>query len=241
MFHSTIHPADLTYTPVRKRLEPEALVREHRDMVRRIAWHVYGGVSSKVELEDLIQIGLVALVEAAQTFEERGASFKAYAATRVRGAMIDQLRREATVSRNGMVNRRKLASTRKSLESQHGRSVSDAEMAAALGLLPEAYFAMVQSAQSMEQESIAEVYQDDQLWFADLRDGPADELERAELRSALASAIADLPKREAMVLQLYFVEECNLEEIGAVLDIGAARVCQLKKAALSKVRAALEA
>lgn len=241
MFHSAIHPGDLTYTPVRKRLEPEALVREHRDMVKRIAWHVYGGLSSKVELEDLIQIGLVALIEAAQNFEERGASFKAYAATRVRGAMIDQLRREATVSRNGMVNRRKLASTRKTLESQHGRSVSDAEMAAALNLSAEAYFSMVQSAQAMEQESIGEVYQDDQLWFADLRDGPADELERAELRSALASAISDLPKREAMVLQLYFVEECNLEEIGAVLDIGAARVCQLKKAALARVRAALEA
>jgi RNA polymerase sigma factor for flagellar operon FliA len=239
MFHSAIQSGDLTYAPIRKRLEPEALVREHRDMVRRIAWHVYGGVSSKVELEDLIQIGLVALVESAQTFEERGASFKAYAATRVRGAMIDQLRREATISRNGMVNRRKLATTRKSLESQHGRSIGDAEMAAALGLCPEAYFAMVQSAQSMEQESIGEVYQDDQTWFADLRDGPADELEHAELRLAVASAIGELPEREAMVLQLYFVEECNLEEIGAVLDIGAARVCQLKKAALAKVRTKL--
>jgi len=240
MFHVSIRSDDLTYKPSRARHEPEALIREHRELVRKIAWHVYGGVSSKIELEDLIQIGLVALVEAAQSFEDRGLAFKPYASTRVRGAMIDQLRREATLSRSGMANRRALARTRRGLEGRLGRTASDAEMIEELAISPDAYFTMVQSSQSLEQESLSDVYEDDQLWFADLRDGPADEIERQEMRHALATAIANLPSREATVLQLYFIEECNLEEIGAVLDIGAARVCQLKKAALQKVRAALE-
>jgi len=240
MFHAPILSNDLTYKPTRGRPESETLIRQHRELVRKIAWHVYGGVSSKIELEDLIQIGLVALIESAQTFEDRGVAFKSYAATRVRGAMIDQLRREATLSRNGMVNRRTLALARRKLESRLGRAASDAEMIDELAIDADAYFSMVQSSQSHEQECLTDIYQDDQLWFADLRDGPADDIERQQTRQAVAHAIAALPSREATVLHLYFVEECNLEEIGAVLDVGAARVCQLKKAALQKVRSALE-
>lgn len=240
MFHVPIQADDLTYKPVRARPEPEALIREHRELVRKIAWHVYGGVSSKIELEDLMQIGLVALIEAAQVFEDRGLAFKPYAATRVRGAMIDQLRREATVSRNGMANRRNLTRVRRALEDRFGRMVTDAEMIDELAISADAYFGMVQSSQALEQESIDDIYQDDQLWFADSREGPAGEIERAQAKEALARAIADLPSREATVLQLYFIEECNLEEIGAVLEVGAARVCQLKKSALKKLKIALE-
>lgn len=236
MLHAKIQQDDLTYGPRPRRLDPEVLVRQHRDLVRRIAWSVYGGLSSKVELEDLIQIGLIALVEAARTFEERGAVFASYAATRVRGAMIDQLRREASTTRAGMANKRALAAVRKQLVAETGRAVTDPEMSTAMNLTPEAYHAMVSSAQSIEHQSIDEIYKDDQPWFADLSDRADTQVERSQLLEALSAAIGGLAEREALVLQLYFVEEMNLDEIGAVLEVGAARICQIKKAALGKLR-----
>lgn len=239
MFHAPIHSDELTYQPSRRRLEPEALIRQYRDLVRKIAWHVHSGTAAGIELEDLIQIGLMALVEAAQSFEDRGLSFSSYASTRIRGAMIDQVRREATISRTAMANQKKLAAVRRTLEGSNGRPATDAEMIAALEVDAESYHAMVLSCQSVRHESVDDLYEDDQAWFADLRERADEQIEREQLRHALATAIAALPKREATVLQLYFVEECNLDEIGAILEVGAARVCQLKKAALQKVRAAL--
>ncbi|RST31555.1 FliA/WhiG family RNA polymerase sigma factor [Sphingomonas ginkgonis] len=241
MSQAAVRQDAFTYTRGPVRLDADALVREHRELVRRIAWHVHSGVSSRIELEDLVQIGLVALVEAARGFEERGAAFRPYAATRVRGAMIDHLRREARLSRGGMVNRRKLAAARAELESRIGRHASDAELAEALGLAPDEYHALVASTQALEQDSIDEVYADDQPWFADLGERVDERMEREQLLAGMAAAIGRLPEREAMVLQLYFVEELNLNEIGEVLNVGAARVCQLKKAALDKLRRTLEA
>lgn len=100
---------------------------------------------------------------------------------------------------------------------------------------------MVASAQPLERESIDEVYADDQPWFMDLGDRADTIIEREQLFSGMAAAIAELPEREAMVLQLYFVEELNLEEIGEILGIGATRICQIKKAALAKLKACFEA
>jgi RNA polymerase sigma factor for flagellar operon FliA len=150
--------------------------------------------------------------------------------------MIDHLRREARMSRSGIVNRRTLASTRRTLEMRLGRHASDAEMADALGLSPDAYFAMASSARPLAQASLDEAYSDHDIWFADAADGADSELEKAQFRAALADAIAALGGREATVLQLYFVEEMNLEEIGAAMQVGAARICQIKKAALERLR-----
>lgn len=240
MLHARIENDEFTYRRRVTSQGPDALVRQHRDLVRRIAWHVHSGVSSRIELEDLVQIGLVALVEAARTFEERGAAFASYAAMRVRGSMIDHLRREAFMSRSGMANRRRLAASRARLETRLGRRATDCEMAEELGQSADDYHAMVASTHALEQESIDEVYADDQPWFADLGERADGQMEREQLVAGMSSAIADLPEREAMVLQLYFVEELNLDEIGEVLNVGAARVCQIKKAALEKLRARLE-
>lgn len=240
MFYSPIRHDGLTYGRTPGAPDAEALIQRHRDLVRRVAWHVHSGVSSRIELEDLVQIGLVALVEAARSFEERGAAFASYAATRVRGAMIDHLRREARMSRSGMVNRRRLAAARAELEARLGRSAMDSEMAEALGHSADEYHAMVASTQALEQDSIDDVYSDDQPWFADLGERADMQIEREQLLAAMTAAVGALAEREALVLQLYFVEELNLDEIGAVLNVGAARVCQIKKSALEKVRAKLE-
>jgi RNA polymerase sigma factor for flagellar operon FliA len=241
MLHAPVQHDEFTYRRNPNPNGPDALVRKHRELVRKVAWHVHSGVSTRIELEDLVQIGLVALVEAARTFEDRGAAFAPYAAMRVRGAMIDHLRREAMMSRSGMANRRMLATTRAGLESRLSRRASDREMAEELGQSPEEYHSMVASAQPLERESIDEVYADDQPWFMDLGDRADTIIEREQLFSGMAAAIAELPEREAMVLQLYFVEELNLEEIGEILGIGATRICQIKKAALAKLKACFEA
>jgi RNA polymerase sigma factor FliA len=219
--------------------DPQALVRSHMALVRKIAWHVHGRMSSAIEIEDLAQIGMVALVEAANSFEDRGHAFSTYASVRIRGAMIDHLRRHASICRSAMARRRELADVRDKLSMQLGRKPSDAEMAEAMGLEPADYRELVDASQSVHHESLDDMYSDQSMWFAGVEERADDTLERERLQAAIADGIRDLPEREAMVLQLYFVEEMNLEEIGQTLGIGAARVCQIKKAGLDRLRSAL--
>ncbi len=221
------------------RASPDALVRAHMSLVRKIAWHVHGRVASAIDVEDLVQIGMVALVEAANGFEDRGHAFATYATFRIRGAMIDHLRRHATLCRSAMARRRELGDVRRRLENRLGRAAGDAEMADEMGLDAAAYRDLVDDSQAVQQDSIDEIYSDHSMWFADLEEAADEAIDRNRLKAAIADAISGLPERDAMVLQLYFVEEMNLEEIGQTLGVGAARICQIKKAALDKVRASL--
>jgi len=234
---------DPQYSPAtyakQARPTPEDLVRAHMPLVRKIAWHVHARVASAIDVEDLAQIGMVALVEAANGFEDRGHAFATYATLRIRGSMIDHLRRHATICRAAIVRRRELAKTRSRLEGRLGRGATEAEMAGEMGLDPADYRAMVDDSQAVHQESIDEVYSDHSMWFADVEERADEAIDRGRLQGAVAEAIATLPEREATVLQLYFVEEMNLEEIGQTLGVGAARICQIKKAALDRVRVAL--
>jgi RNA polymerase sigma factor for flagellar operon FliA len=218
---------------------PEALINAHLPLVRKIAWHVHGRVASAIEIEDLVQTGMVALIEAANGYEDRGHAFATYATVRIRGAMIDHLRRQASICRSAMVRRRDLAAARQRLEGRLGRAPSDAEMAQEMGLEAADYRKLVDDSQTVQHESIDEVYSEHSMWFADVEERADEALEREGLKAAIAGAIGNLPERDAMVLQLYFVEEMNLDEIGQTLGVGAARVCQIKKAALDKVRKSL--
>jgi len=231
---------NLTYGRKPKRAGQEELVRSHMQLVRKIAWHVHGRVSSAIDVEDLIQIGMIALVEAASGYEDRGHAFSTYASMRVRGAMIDHLRRHAAMTRSAMTKRRELLKAKADFEKRHGRSPGESELAQAMGLDGAAFRALLDDTAATYQESIDEVYSDQSMWFADIEESADQTIEREELAEALAEHISDLPEREAMVLQLYFVEEMNLEEIGQTLGIGAARVCQIKKAALDKLRTSLK-
>ena len=217
------------------------LLRTHNNMVRRIAWHVFARMSTSVELEDLIQTGLMALIECAATYEDRGFAFATYASTRVRGAMIDQLRKEARMTRSAMAGRRRLSEARAKLQQQLMRPPTAFEMAEALDVDLETYNHMLISAVPVESDSVDELYSDHDPWFADASESADVAIEKDQMRALLASSIADLPEREATILQLFFVEELNLEEIGQTLGVGAARVCQIKKSALLKLRQQMEA
>jgi len=217
----------------------EALVRKHTPLVRRIAWHVHGSVSGVCEVEDLVQIGLVALVEAIHGFEDRGqVTFEQYLATRLRGSMIDQLRRQATLTRGAMRRRKQYQETVAMLTV--GRvPPTDAAVAAHLGVTIEKLRADYASAEAVRFDSIDEVYTDDGPWFMSDEPDAFEQLAESDLRDTLIAAIAALPEREAQVIQLYYVEELNLEEIGQVLGVGAARICQIKAAAHARLKKAM--
>lgn len=230
----------LTYRPhQRPGGDADTLVKQHLPLVRRIAWHVHGSVSSVVEVEDLVQVGLVALVEAAASFEERGLPFKAYLTTRLRGAMIDELRRQATTTRGAMRRRRQYAEAISTLTAQTGKVPGDDMIAHHIGVSIEKLRSDYVTAEAIRFDSIDEVYADDLPWFADDAPDAFEQLADSDLRDALIAAISALPEREAQVIQLYYVEELNLEEIGQVLGVGSARVCQIKAAAHAKLKKAL--
>ena len=231
------------YAPARlARTDPERLVSSHLGLVRKIAWHVHARVSSAIDVEDLVQIGMISLIEAARAFEDRGhAAFATYATVRIRGAMIDQLRKGATLVRSAMRRRREWGQVRAVLENGLGRAATDAEMAEKLEITVEAYRSAMAQTHATHTESIDDVYSDHSDWFADDTPDAHAQLQQKSMQQAIAAAVRTLPEREAMVLQLYFVEELNLEEIGQVLGVGAARVCQIKKAALGKLRGKLAA
>jgi len=228
-----------TYQRRPQRAAPGNLAEQHMPLVRKIAWHVHGRVASAIDIEDLVQIGMIALVEAANNYEDRGYAFATYAAMRIRGAMIDHLRRHAAVCRSTMAKRRELGAMREKLSNLLGRTPSETEMASAMSMDQGSYRQLVDSSMSVIHESIDEVYSDHSMWFAGVEDRADETMEREELKEALASRIGELPEREALVLQLYFVEEMNLEEIGQALGVGAARVCQIKKSALDRLRSSL--
>ncbi|URW75550.1 sigma-70 family RNA polymerase sigma factor [Sphingomonas donggukensis] len=231
----------LTYAPrPRPARDMDALVRKHLPMVRRIAWHIHGSMSSIVDVEDLVQIGLVALVEAAGSFEDRGAvTFEQYLLTRLRGSMIDELRRQATLTRGAMRRRKLYTDTVASMTDAIGTRPTDLMVAETLGVTLEKLRTDYVTAEAVRFESVDDVYTDDGPWFISDEPSAFDQLADADQRDALIAAIAELPEREQMVIQLYYVEELNLEEIGQVIGVGAARVCQIKKAAHDRLKKGL--
>ncbi|WP_174279163.1 sigma-70 family RNA polymerase sigma factor [Sphingomonas bacterium] len=230
--------APLTYRP---NPGADALVRQHLPLVRKLAWHVHGQMSTLVDVEDLVQVGLVALVEAVGAAPEQGPAFRAYLTTRLRGAMIDELRRQATTTRGAMRRRRDYTRAVAALTQATGRAPEDIMIASHLGVSVDKLRADYLSADAVRFEAIDDVYADDLPWFADDAPDAFDQLAAHEQRARLTVAVAALPEREALVIQLYYAEELNLEEIGEVLGVGAARVCQLKAAAHGRLRKAMRA
>lgn len=241
-----LHQGFATATPLvygrTGKMQPdiEALAQKHSALVRRVAWHIHGSMSTAIEVEDLIQIGLVALIEAAGSFEDRGlVTFEQYLLTRVRGAMIDELRRQATITRGAMRRRKLYQETVATLTDETGQRPDEAVVAAKLGVSVEKLRSDYATAEPVIFDSIDDVYHDESAMFASGEPDAFEQLAEADQRIMLASAIAALPEREAQVIQLYYVEEMNLEEIGQVLGVGSARVCQIKKAAHDKLQRAL--
>lgn len=215
-------------------------IRRFLPMVRRLAWHVHGSGRAGMEIEDLVQAGLVALTECAQKHNgptEDG--FAAYAKLRVRGAMVDLVRRSTPLSRAASDRRRLLRDATNALTTTLGRAPSEDELAEAMGVSANALADLRTSSEPLRFEPIDDAYSDSDSAFADDRPDSFELLADEQTRGQVASAIAGLPERLQMVIQLYFVEELNLAEIAEVLSVSVPRVHQLKAQALDKLKAAL--
>jgi RNA polymerase sigma factor for flagellar operon FliA len=215
-------------------------VRRFMPMVRRLAWHFHGSGRGGIEVEDLMQAGLVALTECARRHAGPGEDgFAAYAKMRVRGAMVDLLRRQVPLSRGASERRRQMREARDALRGTLGREPDEAELATALGLSRAELENLRVAAEPLRFEPIDDAYSDSDMAFADASPDSLALLVDAELRDQLAGAITALPERLQMVIQLYFVEEMNLAEIAGVLGVSIPRVHQLKSQALERLRAGL--
>ena len=209
-------------------------------MVRRLAWHVHGSGRAGMEIDDLVQAGLVALTECAQRHTgptEDG--FAAYAKLRGRGAMVDLVRRATPLSRAASDKRRLLREQAAALASKLGREPGDTELAAPMGMSASELADLRTASEPLRFETIDDAYSDSDMAFADSRPNSFALLADQETREHVTDAIAGLPERLQMVLQLYFVEELNLAEIAEALEVSVPRVHQLKAQALDKLRAAL--
>lgn len=215
-------------------------IRRFLPMVRRLAWHVHGSGRAGIEIEDLVQAGLVALTECAQKHSgptEDG--FAAYAKLRVRGAMVDLVRRSTPLSRAASDRRRLLAGAAQALTTTLGRVPTEDELAEAMGMTTAALGELRASSEPMRFEPIDDTYSDSDMAFADDRPDSFQIIADEQSRASVVAAIASLPERLQRVIQLYFVEELNLAEIAEVLSVSVPRVHQLKAQALDKLRAAL--
>lgn len=223
------------------RVPPEELVRRHAGLVKRIAYHLAARLPSHVNAEDLIQAGMIGLLESAKHFDDsRGASFETYAGIRIRGAMLDELRKVDWAPRSVHRNARQIAEAIREVERRTGHDASDAEIAAELGMPLEQYHGMV--ADSARTQVLSMSVEEDEKGIgeiADDSDGPEALVERDDFQRALTDAIKELPERERLVMSLYYEQEMNLREIGKTLDITESRVCQIHGQALVRLRARL--
>lgn len=216
----------------------DALVARHAELVKRIAYHLAGRLPPSVEVNDLIQAGMVGLLEASANFaSDRGASFETYAGIRIRGAMIDALRKQDWAPRSVHRRAREAASAIREIEGRAGREARDTEIAEAMGVSIEDYHRVLQDSLACQLTSMDD--SNDAVEIADREADPQREAESGALRLAMAEAIAGLPERERLVMSLYYDDELNLKEVGAVLGISESRVCQLHGQALARLRARL--
>ena len=215
-------------------------IRRFLPMVRRLAWHAHGSGRAGIEVDDLIQSGLVALTECAQKHNgQTEDGFAAYAKLRVRGAMVDLIRRSSPMSRSASDRRRTLRDHTESLATVLGRQPTESELAEAMGVTLSDLGDLRAASEPLRFEPIDDAYSDSSMAFADDRPDAFAQIADQESRHAVVDAITTLPERLQMVIQLYFVEELNLAEIAGVLEVSVPRVHQLKAQALDKLRVTL--
>ena len=214
-----------------------SLVRTHIPLARKIAWQIHGRVRDLLDIDDMIQIGMTALIEAAQRFKDTGeATFGSYASIRVRGALVDHVRNNLTLTRTAVTRRDKMAAARRAVAAEGGDADDLALVALKLGISIAELQGWNDQVSRVANKSLDEIYDDHSIWFADESPTPEHALLTVETRERLVQTLKKLPERDALVLQLYYVEELNLEEIAETLSVSVGRVSQIKKAAIGQLR-----
>lgn len=220
-----------------------SILEKHATLVKRIAHHLVARLPDSVLVDDLIQAGMIGLLEAAKNFDgTKGASFETYAGIRIRGSMLDEIRKGDWTPRSVHRNARMIADKISILESELGRDVKDTEVAEALDVSIDQYHVMLKEANAGKiigiddlgvSEDVISVKDDDS------EDDTYDGIEHNHFKSSLASAIKTLPEREALILSLYYDDELNLREIGDILSVSESRVSQIHSQAMVRLRSRL--
>ncbi len=234
-----------TYNAVAEQSFDE-LVNQHAALVKRIAYHLMSRLPPNVQVEDLVQAGMIGLLEASRNYDpSQGASFETYAGIRIRGSMLDEIRRSDWTPRSVHRKARMVAEAIREIEAEKGRDARDSEVAEALDMSVEEYHAVLKDSSS------ARIFSFDELSALgevvpeggdkqSLGENPLDGLHRGDFRKSLMDAIASLPDRERMVIGMYYQDEMNLREIGQVLGVSESRVCQIHSQAALRLRARLK-
>jgi RNA polymerase sigma factor for flagellar operon FliA len=224
-------------------INKDQLVQRFAPLVKRIAYHLMARLPSSVQVDDLVQNGMMGLLDAISRFEAgMGAQFETYAAQRVRGAMLDGLRENDWLPRSLRRDFRRIEEAIAQLEQQYGRAPAEKELAAALGMSLGDYQKMLQDARGHQLISFEDMVEEGEEDFLErhLTDDsgePSKILEDEALRRILVQGIEALPEREKMMMALYYEQDLNLREIGEVMGVTESRVCQLHSQAVARLRA----
>ncbi len=223
----------------------ELNVENYAVLVKRIAFHMMARMPASVQVDDLIQAGMIGLLEAAQKYDDsKGASFETYAGIRIRGAIVDEMRRGDWAPRSVHRNARRVAEAVAMVEARTGRDANDIEVAEALEMSLDEYYEILQDSASTKLFSLEESCEDDESKLNQPATsmallGPSESTQNEAMQRALAKEISRLPEREKLVLSLYYQEELNLKEIGQVLEVSESRVSQIHSQATMRLRSRL--
>jgi RNA polymerase sigma factor for flagellar operon FliA len=220
----------------------EALIMEHMAMVKRIAVHLKARIPPFMEVDELVQVGMIGLIEAARSFNPtKGVAFESFAHTRIRGAMIDEVRRLSFLPRSAVAFNKSHSTANQALASELGRAPTQAELAEFMGIELDTFEKDRGAARQFETYSMEVVTEEVMSLPEQSSRQPEAIVEEAEMMEALTDAIDGLPERDKLVISLYYVEELNLREIGEVLGVSESRVSQILSANVKKLRAQLNA
>ncbi len=221
----------------------DELIRTHAPLVKRIAHHLLARLPASVQVDDLIQAGMIGLLEASRKYEvSKGASFETYAGIRIRGAMMDEIRKGDWVPRSVHRNARRIAEAIKIIEDREGRDAQDDEIAYELNMSLDEYFSCLRDSNGGKLFSYEELSEQgdasvDQC--SDETQSPVHTVVSDAFKASLIKEIDNLPERERMVLSLYYEEELNLKEIGLVLSVSESRVSQILAQTALRLRSRL--
>jgi len=219
------------------------LVEQHAALVKRIAYHLIARLPSSVDVEDLIQAGMIGLLDASHQFDAtQGASFETYAGIRIRGAMLDEIRRNDWAPRSVHRKAREISATMQEIEQREGRNASDTEVAQAMGLNISEYHQQLQDSTGHQLFSLDEFSDNDEAHAHPISSSPAapdEEVQQDDFQQAMVQAIDTLPERERLLMSLYYNDELNLKEIGEVLGVSESRVSQIHSQTVIRLRSKL--
>ena len=221
----------------------EQLIEDYGVLVKRIAHHLLARLPDSVHVEDLIQSGMIGLFEAAANYDQsKGASFETYAGIRIRGSMLDEIRKGDWIPRSVHRNSRRISDAIHTVEMREGRDAQDHEVAQELGVSLDEYYALMKDTQGSRLFSFEELVDNSPSDHHENRPDASEGMaphsghQSNQMNNQLVEAIKALPEREQIVLSLYYEEELNLKEIGAVLGVSESRVSQIHSQATLRLR-----